>query len=269
MPLLFPMAQIRRVQGLVGPFGSCLCHGRYAWGPYQHEKIILRGFGPGHWNEQSAQNPHIKGFGGTYYLYFVSHVNDDFGKENEMENHRWGQRIGVAVAQDPAGPWKVGEAPLIDYRKVKGAEGYMVNHSVCQRLDGSYLMIFKTRSNAPGFRDRMIQCMATAKNPDGPFIISEHPILTDKEAEDSFLWFQEGMYYAILDDQRELYTGDDGLALFTSKDGENWEPAQNPNVMEPILHWEMVHQVHSDIWKGPKFGLMKWAIPSCCSVPHN
>lgn len=207
-------------------------------GPYKHEKVIINGFGKGHWNEQSAHNPHIKKFGNKYYLYFISHVNKDFGQKNETENHRWGQRIGVAVADNPAGPWQVSQSPLIDYQEGKGAEGYMVNPSVCQKPDGSYLMIFKTRSNLPELKKRMIQCMATAPNPDGPFTIAETPILTDKEAEDPFLWFQDNHYYAILDDQRALYTNHHGLALFTSEDGEHWKIAKNPSVMKPEITWE-------------------------------
>ncbi len=207
-------------------------------GPYTHEKVILKGFGKGHWNEQSAHNPHIKKFNNKYYLYFISHVNEDFGQKNQKENHRWGQRIGVAVAENPGGPWEVSKSPLIAYQAGKGAEGYMVNPSVCQKPDGSFLMIFKTRSNKPELKTRMIQCMATALNPDGPFTIAKEPILTDKEAEDPFLWFQDESYYAILDDQRGLYTGHHGLALFTSKDGERWETAKNPNVMKPEVAWE-------------------------------
>jgi len=226
-------------------FGGWLDHSEIAYaisdipgGPYQHEKVILKGFGKGYWNEQSAHNPHIKKFGDKYYLYFISHTNENFGKPSVKENHRWGQRIGVAIAENPAGPWKVSRSPLIDYQEGKGAEGYMVNPSVCQKPDGSYLMIFKTRSNKAELRDRMIQCMATSKNPEGPFIIAKNPILTDKEAEDPFLWFQNENYYAILDDQRGLYTGYHGLALFISKDGENWQPATNPNIMKPEIKWE-------------------------------
>ncbi|MGQ7871100.1 glycoside hydrolase family protein [Sunxiuqinia sp. sy24] len=226
-------------------FGGWLDHSVIAYatadspgGPYTHEKVILDGFGKGHWNEQSAHNPHINKFGNKYYLYFISHVNDDFGKKNETENHRWGQRIGVAVADKPTGPWKVSEKPLIDYQEGKGAEGYMVNPSVCKNTDGSYLMIFKTRSNIPEFEKRMIQCTATSPNPDGPFVISEKPILTEKEAEDPFLWFQNGKYYAVLDDQRGLYTGSHGLALFSSADGQVWDVAKTPNVMKPVLIWE-------------------------------
>lgn len=207
-------------------------------GPYTHQKVILDGFGKGYWNEQSAHNPHIKKFGDTYYLYFISHVNKDFGKKNDTENHRWGQRIGVAIAKNPEGPWKVSKEPLIDYQEGKGAEGYMVNPSVCKRPDGSYLMIFKTRSNIPELKNRMIQCMATAKSPSGPFVIAEKPILTEKEAEDPFLWFQDNKYYAILDDQRGLYTGYHGLALFSSINGENWEVSKTPNVMKPEITWE-------------------------------
>jgi len=207
-------------------------------GPYTHKKVILDGFGKGYWNEQSAHNPHIKKFGNKFYLYFISHINTDFGKGSIKENHRWGQRIGVAVANNPEGPWKVSEKPLIDFQEGKGAEGYMVNPSVCKKPDGTYLMIFKTRSNMPELKDRMIQCMATAKNPEGPFIISENPILTDKEAEDPFLWYQDDTYYAILDDQRGLYTGHHGLALFSSANGQDWEISKTPNVMKPEIIWE-------------------------------
>ena len=227
-------------------------------GPYEHKKVLLKGFGKGHWNEQSAHNPHIKKFNGQYYLYFISHTNEDFGRNSEIENHRWGQRIGVAVAKNPAGPWKVSEKPLIDYQEGKGAEGYMVNPSVCQKPDGSYLMIFKTRSSQPELEKRMIQCMATAKNPEGPFTIAKAPILTDKEVEDPFLWFQDGRYYAILDDQQALYTGHHGLVLFTSNDGEKWDTAKNASIMRPEIVWEdgskeeLRHLERPQVWLNDK-----------------
>lgn len=225
-------------------------------GPYTYQKTILKGFGGGFWNEQAAHNPHIKYFDGKYYLYFISHHKKDYGL-GARRNLTYGQRIGVAVADSPEGPWQVQDKALIDYQEGKAAHGYMVNPSVCQRPDGTYVMMFKSRPEGSEKSEEFtaIQCIATAKNPEGPFTIAEQPTLTEATAEDPFIWFQEGKYYAIADDQYGDYLKvDRGLVLFQSEDGFNWEVSENPLVSYPQIEWEngtitkLKHLERPQIW---------------------
>ncbi|ALJ04457.1 hypothetical protein APS56_04570 [Pseudalgibacter alginicilyticus] len=209
-------------------------------GPFKYKKTILNGFGKGYWNEEAAHNPHVKYFNNKYYLYFISHHIKDYGL-GARRNLTYGQRIGVAMADNPAGPWEVMDEPLIDYQKGKAAHGYMVNPSVCKMPDGSYLMMFKSRpEGSEKSKDfTAIQCLATSSSPAGPFIIKEEPTLTEATAEDPFIWYQQGKFYAIADDQYGDYLKvDRGLVLFESHDGFGWEVSKNPLVSYPEVTWE-------------------------------
>lgn len=208
-------------------------------GPYTFQKVILKGFGKGNWNEESAHNPHIKKFGDKYYLYFISHRKEDLGLSDWM-NHIFTQRIGVATADHPTGPWTVLPEPIIDYQEGKAANGYMVNPSVTQRPDGSYLMMFKSRPpNAEKSKEfKTIHCIATSDSPTGPFSIAEKPILTKATAEDPYVWYQRDRYYSLVKDMYAQYTGHKSLALFESFDGFDWQPSKHIMVAKTEIIWE-------------------------------
>ncbi len=207
-------------------------------GPYTFRKVILKGRGADFWDKDMAHNPHIKEFGDMYYLYFISHNVKDLGYD-ERSNYLFSQRIGFAVAKTPEGPWEVCDQPLVDIQEGKAAHGYVVNPSVCQRPDGSFLMLMKSRpadwQKTKEFTS--IICAATAPTPTGPFTICEKPILADETVEDPFLWFQNGKYYAILDDQYGVYVEGRGLVLFESEDGFEWGPSKNILVSKIQIKW--------------------------------
>ena len=87
--------------------------------------------------------------------------------------------------------------------------------------------------------------VATAKSPLGPFTKYPNSIFESKdsksahmEAEDPFIWFQKGFYYAIVRDVVGKFTGDTGaLALMVSKNGIDWEPAKHPLVIGSSFAW--------------------------------
>lgn len=224
-------------------------------GPYKFKKVILNGRGKDFWDEDIAHNPHIKKFGNKYYIYFVSHHATDLGYGKRM-NHVIAQRIGVAVANRPEGPWEVYDQPLVGIQKGKAAHGYTTNPSVCQRPDGSFLMLFKSRpenwQELKGFKS--IHCLATAPTPTGPFNITEKPILTESTVEDPFLWYQNDRYYAIVDDQYGNYLGEKGLVLFESQYGLDWNPSKNILVSKVEIKWEnkkvtpLKHLERAQLW---------------------
>ncbi|MFV0267358.1 MAG: glycoside hydrolase family protein [Draconibacterium sp.] len=229
-----------------GPFSNWIFDSEIAYattnnpgGPYTFQKVVLNGRGTDHWDKDMAHNPHIKKFGNKYYLYFVSHNVKDLGL-GHRSNHTFSQCIGVAVADSPVGPWKICEQPVVEVQEGKAAHGYVTNPSVCQRPDGTFQMILKSRPEnwreIEGFTS--IHCIATAPTPEGPFTIAEKPILTEATAEDPFMWFSDGKYYAIVDDQYGDYIGTKGLALFESKDGINWNASDNPMVSKVQILWE-------------------------------
>jgi len=208
-------------------------------GPYTFQKVALSGRGENFWDKNMAHNTHIKKFGDHYYLYFVSHNAGDLGLGERM-NHIISQRIGVAVADAPAGPWKVCDQPLVDLQEGKAAHGYVTNPSVCRRPDGTYLMMMKSRPQnwQDSKKFNAIHCIATAPAPDGPFTIAERPVLTESTAEDPFIWYQHDRYYAIVDDQYGNYLGVKGLAQFESMDGFTWGPSDDILVSKVEIRWD-------------------------------
>ncbi|MEN8118390.1 MAG: glycoside hydrolase family protein [Bacteroidota bacterium] len=208
-------------------------------GPYAFKRTILKGDSFGFRNRDVGHNPHIKKFGDKYYLYFISLNVKDLGL-GERKNHLAGQRIGVAVADSPEGPWKALDTPIIDLQEGKPAHGYVTNPSVCERPDGTWLMLFKSRTEnwTEEIKFKSIHCLATAPTPTGPFTISNEPILTESTAEDPFLWYQNGRYYAIVDDEYGNYIGERGLTLFESVDGFEWGPSENALVSKVQINWE-------------------------------
>jgi len=222
-------------------------------GPYTFQKVVLRGQGGESWVQQMAHNPHIKKFGKRYYLYFISYTLKDQGLGERM-NHIFSQRIGLATASEPGGPWEVSREPLVDIQEGKAAHGYVTNPSVCQRPDGSYLMMMKSRPGnwQESKKFRSIQCLATSPAPDGPWIIDEQPVMTEFTTEDPFIWFGDDRYYAIVDDQYGDYLGVRGLALFESPDGFTWEPSENPLVSELEISWEGDTSTHVNHLERPQ-----------------
>ena len=60
-------------------------------------------------------------------------------------------------------------------------------------------------------------------------------------AEDPFVWYQleDDCYYGIVKDMHGVFTHQGvSLALFTSEDGLNWNPAENPLVSKLEINWE-------------------------------
>ena len=212
---------------------------KFPTGPFKFERVLLKGYGKGFWNEEAAHNPHIKKFGSKYYLYFISHTKKERGLGVWL-NDIFGQRIGVAVADHPSGPWKVLPEPLIKYQEGKPAYGYMVNPSVCERPDGTYLMMFKARKKDSEKSNKFdpIHCLATAPTPIGPFTIADQTLLTEHTAEDPYIWYQKDRFYSLVKDMYAKYTGFKSLALFESKDGLNWEPSKNILVSKTEINWE-------------------------------
>ncbi|MEZ4899375.1 MAG: glycoside hydrolase family protein [Saprospiraceae bacterium] len=210
-------------------------------GPYVFQKTVLTGRGDDFWDATAAHNPHIKHFGHKYYLYYISNHYRDLGMD-EWHNRIYTQRIGVAIADHPDGPWERLDQPIIELQPGKAAYGYVVNPSVALGPDGIYYLLFKTRP--PGSEKEFgkvfttTHAMATAPSPAGPFTIAEKPIFTEGTGEDPYLWVQDDRFYALVKDMYGQFTGEKSLALFTSVNGQDWQPASHPLAMPLRLTWE-------------------------------
>lgn len=214
------------------------------FGPFKHKDVTLPVRGPEFWDGLCTHNPTIHKFDGKYYLYYMGNTGDGVnpcepGKLVYNWTHRNNQRIGVAVADDPNGPWKRSDTPLIDVSADSTALDALLvsNPSITRRPDGSYLMVYKAVgkkikriSGGP-----VVHCVATSDSPTGPFKKYDFPVFTaeghDFPAEDPSIWYQDGKYRAIVKDMHGAFTdAGQALVMFESEDGFDWKLAANPLV---------------------------------------
>ncbi|MFN3161888.1 MAG: glycoside hydrolase family protein [Rubinisphaera brasiliensis] len=217
-------------------------------GPYRHVDVALPERGEQFWDGLCTHNPTVHEFDGKYYLYYMGNTGDHQPTKKLNFIHRNNQRIGVAVADHPAGPWKRFDQPLIDISANDDAPDSLMtsNPSILRRPDGTFVLIYK----AVGKEYRLpsggpvVHLAATAKSPTGPFKKNLKTLFTLPgerfPAEDPYIWAQGNRCYAIVNDHKGIFNGtnNDSLALFTSTDGLNWDVAKHPLVLNRKLTWK-------------------------------
>jgi hypothetical protein len=216
-------------------------------GPFKPTGAILPARGHEFWDGSCTHNPTVLRAGGKYYLYYMGNSGDGVVRQPLNFIHRNNQRIGVAVADKPEGPWQRSDKPLIDISPGDDAPDALIvsNPAVCQRPDGTFLMIYKgvgKKDKLPG-GGPVVFLTATSDSPTGPFTKQHKPIFTHEgvkfPSEDPFVWHGGDRYYAVVKDNAGYFTGAGySLALFESMDGFDWKPSQHVLVTSPkLLKW--------------------------------
>lgn len=227
------------------------------FGPWTHKDVALPVRGAEYWDGLCTHNPTIHKFGKKYYLYYMGNTGDGIAHfdENGNLNFNWGhrnnQRIGVAVADDPDGPWTRFDKPLIDISPEDDAADALMtsNPAVTECPDGSYMVAYKAvaKQREMPFGGPVITLTAVSDSPTGPFKKLMKPTFTvvgvDFPCEDSFIWSQDGKYYALVSDYHGYFAGmEREFPLFESSDGANWALAKNP----------LVRGGHEVLWESGK-----------------
>ncbi len=218
------------------------------FGPFEFKSIALPARGEKYWDGLVTHNPTIHFFDGKYYLYYMGNTGDGRANKDGLNwTHRNNQRIGIAIAENPNGPWERFSKPLIDVSPDTLAHDALMvsNPSVTKMADGKYLMVYKAvaKKGKMPFGGPVVHLTAIADNPEGPFIKQLKPVFTaqnlDFPAEDPFVWYDDKCYYAIVKDMNGAFTGAGrSLALFRSEDGLNWEKTRHPLVSKLEIAWE-------------------------------
>ncbi|MBS1370571.1 MAG: sucrase [Lentisphaeria bacterium] len=187
------------------------------------------------WDRDVMHNPAVLAVDGRYYLYYTGNYGD-----GSYYSHRNNQRVGVAVAESPEGPWRRFPLPLLSPEAVGPEYVLTTNPSACRLPDGRFLLIYKAVLNRkPGpFYGPVIHNAAFSDSPEGPFETMAVDIFsgagrTDFAGEDPFVFVSGGRIYAILKDQERFYyrEAERSLVLWESPDGLKWRPAEKPLVM--------------------------------------
>jgi len=211
-------------------------------GPYEFKGLALGGAGkPGAWDRDVTHNPTCLYIDGKFHLYYMGNYGN-----GEYWDHRNHQRIGLAVAESPEGPWRRSEKPVLDVGPEGSWDSLMTsNPSVCRTPDGRYLMIYKgvaKEKPAPGYGP-VKHGVAFADSPEGPFVKSPRPIFESEGAlfpgEDPFVFCKDGKLRVILKDMDRNYSPERrGLVVFESEDGLDWRPGNPALALTRKLKWE-------------------------------
>lgn len=224
------------------------------------------------WDAQTAHNPHLRKFGGKYYLYYIGaddplgRVPIRAGKDGLRLRERVQQNLKIGVvefdsfAQLARGEFRRHAGPLLAPRtRVKpgnvvnpSPQGtrplpdnlIAVNPSVVYRpQDGKYLLYFKGNVYDPSWRG--IHGVAIGDSPTGPFAALDEEVFTveTKEgeklsAEDPYVWYNEGTrsFHAVFKDFTGRFTkGEPALAQMCSTDGIRWELPEQSLFMKKEL----------------------------------
>lgn len=222
------------------------------FGPFKFKDVALGRTNKDDWDGWCTHNPTVHKFNGEYYLYYMGNTGDgkiigEPGKPDLNWKHRNNQRIGVAIADNPNGPWKRADKPVMDISQDSLAHDALMtsNPSVCQRPDGGFLMVFKAvgkKFPAPN-GGPVVHMIATSDSPTGPFKKHDTPVFIFEgerfPAEDPYIWHQDGKYRAIV--KRIKHIGNKrhfSLVHYDSEDGFDWKPAKNFEISERIVNWK-------------------------------
>jgi hypothetical protein len=204
-----------------------------ALGPYTFHDVALGKRQGDWWDRDVAHNPTILHIDGRFYLYYTGNFGD-----GEYWTHRNNQRVGVAVANDPCGPWKRLDAPLFDVNPEGWDSLITTNPSCTPTPDGRFMLMYKAAGQkAPlPMGGPVLHGVAFSDSPLGPFVRHPEPLFA---AEDPFAWCQDGRLYAILKDQGSYYADEErALVLFESRDGVDWSLSDTPVVTTRTVVWQ-------------------------------
>jgi hypothetical protein len=231
-----------------------------ATGPYEFRGVALPARGGSFWDGHAVFNTDVVRIGGKFYLYYTGNrgtTNWAAGRAIPMSSDEWwihrnNQRIGVAVADSPRGPWQRYDKPLLDVGQGFGQTILNVPNLVI-KPDGGFRLYYKTLGEGPGkFGSGVFHYSADADNPLGPFrrwpepMVNKNKLLLEVKVpfvfhiDDHFEWAQDGEYFAIVKDHDAPFLTKFGrsLLLFESPDGHAWKLAAHPLVKDFNINWD-------------------------------
>ena len=229
--------------------------GRRPEGPFTYQETLSALKEPD-WASGFSIGPNAFEFNGNYYLLYVgSRLPEGAPGEREpymawrhQNRHviRFNQRVGLASAPHPAGPWKpVSDRPILEPRPDKWDRPFVTNPVIRVTPEGKVLLMYKSsseRSTDPTLRKggKLMLGMAAAERPEGPYERIGPEPLFEEDVEDPCFWHENGRWWMICKDMTGSIGGDRygaGL-LYTSEDAMHWEAADNVVAWRMWIDWK-------------------------------
>ncbi len=215
-------------------------------GPYIYVEDVLPPRGAQYWDGMMTHNPTIHRWGDIYLLYYTGTTysgpqpHAGAASDTQMREAQANQRIGLATAPSPAGPWSRLDRPILEPRPGSWDGLITTNPAPCIQNDGKVLLLYKS---IEAWRCPIRYGIAGAARFDAPYErLSNTPFdpLRDPSLsyEDAFVWQEDGMFNMIFNDMTGRITGEDHAGAHAlSEDGVNWQLADPPKAYSRTVRW--------------------------------
>ena len=207
-------------------------------GPYTFQSVVLKRRGKEFFDGLMTHNPTIHKSGDTYLLFYTgSTYSFPFPREainrKQYVESRIKQRVGMATAKSPWGPWERSDNPILLPRPGKWDSLMTTNPAICVKPDGRILLVYKSAGRENGGKLKLGVAEAAAW--DQPFRrLRSDPIFQfedkSKHVEDPYMWWNGSQYELVMKDMNGKVCGQRGGGIYaTSANGIDW------NISEPPL----------------------------------
>lgn len=216
-------------------------------GPYTYSADVLPPRESFWWDGRMTHNPTIHRWNDLYLLFYTGTTYPesppgpgDVVTDEMVSTFRSRQRIGLAVAEAPDGPWQRPDQPCLEVRPDHWDSFMTTNPAPCVLPDGHILLLYKSSSGAP---DPIQYGVAMAKSPFDPFerIGPDRPIVfeePDVPYEDAYVWCQGNRFQMLFNDLTGTFTGEArAVAHAVSDDGIHWHLNDPPKALSRTITW--------------------------------
>lgn len=219
------------------------------YGPYHFEEVVFSERGAEYWDGKATFNPCVRRVGNRYLLFYTGTTYPLDGVRPEdarSEDHHYrmaqlNKRIGLAIAETPAGPWQRPDHPLLQTRPGHFDSALISNPAPWVHADGSVLLLYKTRTLTAGEWSAQKLGAARAAHYGREYVrVVEQPLTlgSASEIEDPHLWWQEDHYELLAKDMTGRITGEKNAALHAySLDGIAWALCDPPKAYSRSIRW--------------------------------
>ncbi len=216
-------------------------------GPYVYRDDVLPPREPSWWDGRMTHNPTIHRWNDLYLLFYTGTTYPeevpgpgDIVTSEMVSSCRSRQRIGMAVAESPDGPWRRPDRPCLEARSGHWDSFMTTNPAPCVLPDGKILLLYKSSSGAA---NPIQYGVAMADSPFDPFerIGPDRPILfeePDIAYEDACVWHQDDRFHMLFNDLTGKLTGEKRAgAHAVSGDGIHWRLHDPPKAYSRTVTW--------------------------------
>ncbi|MFC2112531.1 glycoside hydrolase family protein [Bacteroidota bacterium] len=199
-------------------------------GPYELLGTVMSGRGEGYWDANSIHNPSVYRVDGKYVMVYIGNDISTAQNWRSKAPEANSQRVGLAIADSPYGPWQRFDNPMIPADPDSMAwDGYCtVNPGFVKHPNGEFWIYYRAwdRNND----DRRKTGVAFAKNLEGPYVKYEKNPIIDKfegvegQTEDPVMFYYDGKFHCVI---RDMGNWDWYSSLYlSSEDGLFWSYPQ-------------------------------------------